>query len=152
MFNTRGRFYSEVGERQKMKHHARYDDNGCVVLVEDGYDDLYAAIQSFAPSVDVHVILKRFVNGDASALSKRQGIYADLTGMPKTYAELLNTVNDLERQFLELPVDVREKFGNSFAQYAAQIGTPDYFQALGIVPAPEPERDVAIAKEVDINE
>lgn len=132
MFNIRGRFHCNVGSRFKQLHHARYDDRGCVVLVDDGVDDMYAYIQSHAPSVDIHVLLKRFASGDPSALSKRQGIYADVTGMPRTYADLLNTVNDLERQFLSLPVEVREKFGNSFSQYAATLGTEDYFAALGV--------------------
>ncbi len=139
MINSRGRVFSEAGTSEKKKYHAAYDDDGSVMLVDDGVEDLYSYIQSFASSVDIHVILKRFANGDASALSKTQGIYADVTGMPRTYAELLNTVNDLERRFAELPVDIRDKFGNSFARYAAMIGTDDYFKALGI----EQSHDVA---------
>lgn len=154
MINTRGRVFTNHGNPIKQLYRARYDDAGAVALVDDGQEDLYAYIQSHADSVDVHVMLKRFANGDKDALSKRQGIYADVTGMPRTYAELLNTVNDLERRFMELPPDIREKFGNSFSQYAAQLGTPAYMAALGItdVKPDVVESDAAVAKEVDINE
>lgn len=134
MIRDRVRVVANPGNPKKEMYHARYDDRGCVELVSDGHDDLYSRIQSYADSVDIHVLLKRFANGDVDALSKTQGIYADVTGMPKTYAELLNTVNDLERKFMALPVDIREKFGNSFAQYAATLGTDEYFAALGVKP------------------
>lgn len=148
MFNLRGRFYSDAGSRIKQNYHAAYDDFGRVVLKPDGEVNLYSQIQSHSASVDIHVLLKRFASGDVSALSQRQGIYADITEMPRTYAELLNTVNDLERRFLSLPPDIRERFGNSFSRYAASIGTPAYAEALGL----KPETGAAAGQEpLDIN-
>lgn len=147
MIRERVRVCSNPGSPNKDLYHARYDDRGCVELVHDGHDDLYSRIQSYADSVDIHVLLKRFANGDVDALSKTQGIYADVTGIPKTYAELLNTVNDLERKFLALPVEVREKFGNSFAQYAATLGTEDYFNALGVKPMDDTVVEGGVADE-----
>lgn len=132
MTNNRVRFTSEPGDRHREVYHARYDANGDVILISDGVVDAYAEIQSHAPSVDIHVLLRRYANGDPGALSRRQGIYADVTGMPRTYADLLNTVNDLERHFASLPHDVRERFGQSFARWAASLGTPEYWENLGV--------------------
>lgn len=148
MFNARGRFFSDAGSRTKQKYHAAYDSAGRVVLKPDGEEDIYSQIQSHAASVDIHVLLKRFASGDVSVLSQRQGIYADITEMPRTYADLLNTVNDLERRFLSLPPDIRERFGNSFSRYAASIGTPAYVEALGL----KPETGAAAEQQsIDIN-
>ena len=108
LIRDRVRVYSGGGSPQKEKFRARYDELGRVELVPDGVDDLYAYIQSFKDSVDIHVIIDRFARGDVAALSQRQGIYADVTGMPRTYADLLNVVNDLEYKFNALPSDVRE--------------------------------------------
>jgi hypothetical protein len=53
---------------------------------------------------------------------------------------MLNFVNEQERAFMALPVDIREKFGNSFTEYLAASGEPDFLDRLGIErkPAVEP--------------
>lgn len=122
-----------VGSRIKRTFAGHYDEKGRVVLEEVGKVNIYDEIQSHAQSVDIHTLLKRFTNGDPTALASRQGVFADVTEMPKTYAEFLNKMITLENGFNALPTEVKQKFGNSFEQFLAQSGAVDFAEKLGLV-------------------
>lgn len=138
-YRPRTRFISNVGQREKILYQPKFDENGVMDLVESGKEDVYDFIQSHAESVDIHVILARFQNGDIDALSRVQGAYGDFTNMPTSYAELLNRVNEGQSFFNSLPVDIRAKFNHNFAEFMAAMDKPDFLEKLGIKPDPEPE-------------
>lgn len=147
------RVYSDVGSPIRTTYGASYDEKGRIILEEKGTENLYDYIQSFAESCDIHVLLKRFVNGETDVLSRAQGFYGDITQFPKTYAEMLNRVIEGENFFKELPVDVRSKFGHSYSEFLASIGSQEFFDALGMT---KPVEEVAepivvpdIVKEVE---
>lgn len=99
----------------------KFDKSGNFELVEAGEVNVYDEIQSHAESCDINILMKRYANGDASALSKVQGTYFDATGMPKTYAEMLNTLISAESQFNALPLEERAKFDHSFEKWLAAL-------------------------------
>lgn len=113
-------FISPSGDRHKILYRSQYNSEGELLLVESGSEDLYSFIQSHAESVDINVILSRFANGDASALSKAQGAFTDVTGMPSSYAEMLNSVIAAQETFERLPRDVRQSFDNSWSKWLAK--------------------------------
>ena len=81
MFRTqydRQRVTCEPGSRIHKTYGGHYDEKGRVVLEETGEINLYDEIQSHAESVDIHVLMKRYANGDAEALSKQQGFCESL--------------------------------------------------------------------------
>lgn len=135
------------GSRVKPVFTGHYDEKGRVVLEETGKLNLYEEIQSHAQSVDLHTLLKRFTNGDPTALSSRQGIFADVTEMPKTYAEFLNKMITLENGFNALPAEVKQKFGNSFEQFLAESGAVDFAEKLGLV-VEKPDEPAPVKEEV----
>lgn len=126
------RIFSNPGSPEHITYAGHYDEKGRVVLEESGRENLYDYIQSYAESCDIHVLMKRYANGDVDALSQKQGFYGDFLDFPKTYAEALNHMNEMERQFMALPVETREKFGNSFTEFLAASGEADFFDKLGI--------------------
>lgn len=125
------RFQCFTGSPEKVVYQARYDASGTLELYESGLEDLYGYIQSHRDSCDIHVILNRFANGELDVLSQVQGFYADTTGMPSTYAEVLNAVLDGERMFNSLPAELKQQFGNSFAQWLTAMDKPDFAQRMG---------------------
>lgn len=131
-YDARDRVFSDPGSPEHITYAGRYDEKGRVVLEESGRENLYDYIQSYAESCDIHVLMKRFANGDVDALSHKQGFYGDFLDFPKTYAEALNHMNEMERQFMALPVETREKFGNSFTEFLAASGEADFLERLGI--------------------
>lgn len=141
-FRKPERFHSNVGSPIRTTYSASYDDKGRIRLEESGTENLYDYIQSFAESCDIHVLLKRFSNGETDVLSRVQGFYADVTELPQTYADMLNRLNEGEAFFKELPVDVRSKFGHSYSEFLASIGTPEFFDAFGMSKPETPDDPV----------
>lgn len=126
------RFHSVSGDRWHVLYQAKLDDRGHIDLVRSGKEDIYAEIQSHKASTDIHVILQRYNNGELDALSQVQGVYQDLTQMPKTYAELLNALISGESYFMSLPVETRAEFNHSFYEFMSAMDHPDFFDRLGI--------------------
>lgn len=110
----------------------RYDDNGVLDLEVTGQENLYEFIQSHKESTDIHVLLTRFANGETDVLSRMQGFYADVSDMPKTYAEVLNAVIAGEETFARLPVEIKQRFDNSFAVWLASMDSPDFSERMGV--------------------
>lgn len=113
-------YFSPSGSSLKPVYRSQYNRDGELVLVASGEEDLQAYIQSHAESVDINVILTRFANGDSAALSKVQGAFGDVTGMPKSYAEMLNSVIAAQDTFDRLPRDVRQSYDNSWTKWLSQ--------------------------------
>lgn len=124
--------YQEPGNPDKLIYSPRYTDDGVLDLVVTGKEDLYEYIQSHKDSTDIHVLLTRFANGEEDVLSRMQGFYADVTSMPKTYAEVLNAVIVGEETFARLPVEVKQRFDNSFAVWLSSMDSPDFAQRMGV--------------------
>lgn len=133
-YSSPTRFVSEPGDRWHITYTAKLDDRGHIDLVESGREDIYDEIQSHRMSTDIHVILQRYTNGELDALSKAQGVYQDLTQMPKTYAELLNALIAGESYFNSLPVETRANFNHSFYEFMSAMDHPDFFDKLGVAP------------------
>lgn len=124
---------SKVGCRTVPVYSPVVKEDGQIELIQKGEHDLYAEIQSHKDSVDINRIIQRYSNGDVSALQAKVTQYLDVTEMPKTYAEMLNTVIAGEKFFAELPADVKDKFDNNFYKFASTIGQSDWLAAFGMV-------------------
>ncbi len=138
-YDARDRIKSNPGNPLKQLYVGSYNERGQVDLKEDGTEDLYAYIQSFAESTDIHSILRRFENGEVDVLEKVQGFYGDITEMPHTYAEALQRIADSEKVFMSLPVDVRAKFNHSFSEFLSASQDADFLDRIGLKPEEQPE-------------
>jgi hypothetical protein len=127
------RVFATPGEREKTLYSPSFDEFGHMELKEAGKENLYEFVQSHKESTDIHVILARFVNGDTSALARRQMFYADLTDFPTTYADVVNTMHGAEDYFTHLPVEVRAKFGHDFNRFLASLDNPQTLVDLGLL-------------------
>ena len=78
-FRKPERFLSNPGSPVKILYGPEFDEKGRMNLVEKGRENLYDFIQSFKESVDIHVLLKRFSNGETDVLSQIQGFYGDFS-------------------------------------------------------------------------
>lgn len=131
-YDARDRIQSNPGNPIKQLYSGSYNERGQVELKEDGTENIYDFIQSFAESTDIHSIIRRFENGEVDVLEKVQGFYGDVTEMPKTYAEALQRIADSEKVFMSLPVEVRAKFGHSFSEFLAASNDADFLDRLGV--------------------
>lgn len=133
-YDNHPRLHCEPGTRVKTLYGPIFDKNGVMSLQEIGKHNLYDEIQSHADSVDIHVLLQRYAQGDVGVFARVQGAYGDFTQMPRTFAEALNTMIAAEQYFNGLPVDVRAQFGHSFQQFIASMDAPDFTSRMGITP------------------
>ncbi len=157
-YDARDRIESNPGNPIKQLYTGSYNERGQVELKEDGTENIYDFIQSFAESTDIHAIMRRFENGEVDVLEKVQGFYGDVTEMPKTYAEALQRIADSEKVFMSLPVDVRAKFGHSFSEFLAASNDQDFLERLGVQvdssETPEPVSEIVepVVKEEVVKE
>lgn len=131
-YSPRKRIAAVSGSDVHVTFEPFYDDRGVLDLKESGVVNSYLDIQSHADSVDINLILARYNAGETDVLSQVQGFYADVTEMPRTYAECLNLGIQGERAFMQLPLEVRAKFNHSFEQFMAEIGSADFAEKMGV--------------------
>lgn len=75
------------------------------------------AKQSMAAECDINNILKKIARtGDASILDKPHENFGDYIDMP-TYQEAQNQIIQANEMFMQLPAELRSRFGNSAATF-----------------------------------
>lgn len=126
-------FVTCSGEKYHITYSTKVMPDGKLLLEPNGKEDIQAMINSHREETDMSFIIQRLSMGDTSVLNKKAAMYGDFTQMPKTYAESLQLVMDAEKHFYEMPLEVRNKFGNDFRQWFATAGAPDWFDKMGIV-------------------
>lgn len=123
--------------------------DGIKTLVKTGETDIYSLIQAHAPEADIHNILAKFLNGDDSVLNKVVGTFGDFTDCPTTYAEMFDRVQKCKNIFDTLPVDLKEKFDNSYEKFWSDFGSDhfdsafnDYNKSLEVKTSPASDTSV----------
>lgn len=112
-----------------------YNAQHQIVVKEKGKEDLYSKINSYANSVNIHVLLKRFQNGDKEALMQRAGAFIDISALPTNLNEFVNMYKNGENLFNTLPKEVKEKFNNNMVEFIAKIGTSEWKEIMSASPA-----------------
>lgn len=126
------KFASNPGKRFKEQFHGRVEEDGSITLVSDGFIDTQEVLRKDSVGASVPEIIDRALKGDVSVFRNDEGFYGDVVGMPKTYADILNTVNDARYKFEHLDVEIRNKFNNSFEQWFATYGTEEWLIKHGV--------------------
>lgn len=117
------RRYAESGNRYKPVFVPSVNvDSGRMTLISSGRVDTYEVIQSHRDSVDIHVLISRFKNGETDVLNQRAGFYGDITDLPKTYAEMHDLIMRARNSFDALPVEVRRQYDFDFNVYLGSLG------------------------------
>lgn len=93
--------------------------------------DVYLEIQSHKDVCDIHKIVERYRAGDVDVLQRVQGMYGDLTVVPKNIFEFKEMEARLCESFDQLPVDIKQRFDNSYLQFAMSAGSDSWFEKLG---------------------
>ena len=143
-------FFSHPGETEHIIYAPSFAADGTIVLSASDVVDIKKEINSYRDQTDMAYILSRLMAGDDSVLTDKSPMYGDFTQFPRTYAEMLQLVQNGEDAFNALPADVRLKFDNDRCKWFASIGTDDWFNSMGITREPIREADVAIDVKPDV--
>lgn len=138
------------------EYRERYDKQGEAYLEKVGEVNTYEKIQSYKEQCDVMAILSRYAAGDETALAT-PGYYIDTSKLPQTYTEYLNMMNEQREKFNQLPLEIRQKFGMNFEQWAATAGEKEWLEKMGILTekdaaAQQTDTAVSTKKEVSADE
>lgn len=133
-FENNGRRKADHGTKEKVTYSGVYDKSGRLSIEETGKINAYEEIQSHRDSVDIHSIMRRYANGEVDALSRVQGFYGDVSGLPTDYAAVLNAVSRGQALFESMPVDVRAKFGHNFDQFMTALCDGSIMTILSLSP------------------
>lgn len=128
-----GTIVSNPGSRFRDIYSPIVKDTGEIVLEITGKEDFFAYIQSFREMCDFNYIMERIANGEIESIPTRSGFYADVTEMPKTYAEMLQLKINADNAFDRLSPDLKKKFDNDKNKFFAQAGTEEWFKNLGMI-------------------
>ena len=91
--------FTDPGSPIRKIRAAEYDKQKNIEVVDKGEEDLYAYINSFADSVDIHVLLARFMNGDKESLLQRAGAYIDVSSVPTNINDFIDLAKNAESVF-----------------------------------------------------
>lgn len=117
------KYKSESGSKLLAEYALKVDEKtGYEYVAPTGeFTNVYEHIQADYPSTDINILMERFALGETDVINIRDGFYADVTGMPKTYAELFQRAEDAHRFFDELPTDLKEMFNNSYTEFWSEM-------------------------------
>lgn len=126
---------TDAGSPFKIVRAGEYDKNHQIKVVEKGKENFYGYINSFADSVDIHVLLNRFKNGDKESLLQRAGAYIDISALPTNINEFIELSRNAESLFNSLPVEVKESFNNNVVEFISTIGDDSWNEKMRKSPA-----------------
>lgn len=126
---------TESGSPIRIVRAGKLDAKKNIKVVEKGEKNAYAEINSFANSVNIHVLLARFANGDKEALMQRAGAFIDVSAMPTNINDFVNLYKDGENLFNTLPVEIKEQFHNNMVEFITKIGDEDWMRIMKQSPA-----------------
>ena len=125
---------------------------GRKVCVPAGETNIYEMIQASAESCKIENIIKRATNGDLSGLNVRNAQYLDLTEAPTNLMEMQNMIIKATQEFEKLPIEIKNKFGNSAEEYISKYGGEEWAKALNLIEEPKAKIEEVIEKETETNE
>lgn len=123
---------ADHGTREKNTYAIETDHTGHKKVVVSGKTNTYKKIQEHAESTKIENIVKRFNQGDLTALNIREGIYTDVVGFPTSLPEAMRSINLLEERFKTLPLDIRAAYNHSAEKFIADFGTENFNKIMGI--------------------
>lgn len=125
---SRVRRFNDSGDKFFYKEGWIFDDGELKWVLKEKVP-MDAQIQAEKDLVELHAILKRYEDGDNSALNRVQGMYLDTVDLPSNYAEMYAAVNRANDVFDSMPIEIKEKYNNNAATFWKNYGT-DAFDNL----------------------
>lgn len=135
----RPRKYSCAGNKTEPHYVERYTETGHPYLVKDGETDIVAIIQSHKEECDINLMLQRYAAGDTSVM-RNDARYIDTSELPTTIHGFFNMMAAQREKFDALPIDIKQKFDNSFEVWTSMAGTSEWAEKMGINQKPKEEK------------
>lgn len=104
--------YSEVGSPEYTECVLRFSPDGNMYLEEGKVRNRQAEINSYRDSCDVNLMIRRYENGDQTALLRdNTGAFADFSTLPKNIHEAERLRKNVSFLYDQIGDDVKLKYG-----------------------------------------
>lgn len=128
----------------------QYDtDYKAEVFFTDPGDGPSLTQQSMMEETDINTIMKRYeTTRDLTHLGQIAGIYGDFSDVDD-YKTGMDRINNADALFMELPAQVRDRFGNdpaAFVDFATNPENIGEMRKMGLAPPPPPDPVVPITR------
>lgn len=124
------RFYTEHGSPERAVYKLAVDPaTGAQELYAIGKENFQELIDASAESCDLNVIIARVHAGEVDLLSQSNGFYGDVSEMPQTFQEILQTRIDARVMYNNLPLDVQKNM--DFDSFLKDAGSVEWLKGLG---------------------
>lgn len=112
-----------AGEEFEQEYIEKIDENGHKYLEESGQTNIYDRIQASHEETKIYNIIKRYEQGDETALDRVTGMYIDSTGMPKSLMEAHQRIAEIENAFEKLPLEIRADFNHNPSEFISRMSS-----------------------------
>lgn len=99
-------------------------------LILTGKKSLFDEIQAYHESTEIANIINRFANGETDVIHAVEGVYADVTNAPTSYADYFKKVREAEKIFNQLPDAIKDKFDNDPEKFFLEFGTDSFINKV----------------------
>lgn len=128
------KFVCNAGSDVHVIYEGKLLPNGEIKLVPVGKESISEKINSYAQFTDIRYIMNRLQMGDTSVVkSPDSAMYGDFTKTPKSLADALQIMINAEKRFDALPLEIRNKFNNSYLAWLQAAGSDMWFDNMGLI-------------------
>lgn len=133
----------EIYNKEQYEYHIEVDALGHEVSVKNDKPlNWYEQIQSYHDGCALKCLLDRYKQtGDLGVINKQTGSYFDASDMPTDLISMYKKVQEGERYFNNLPLEVKQLFNNSFTEFLSKDGV-----------IPEVKKEVVPEVKVEVKE
>lgn len=124
--------FTNAGRKEMPNYGWSINESGEEVLVIKSYTNIQEQINSHHDTVALPLLIKRFMEGDETALSgnKSSAFYEDITALPSNMHEAHRIMVEMREEFDSMPYEDRAFFNNDFNQFIASAGDGNFLAFL----------------------
>lgn len=126
------KFYTCPGSNEHILYSGKVLPDGTIHLTECGKENIQEIINSAAETCDMAYILHELALGNTSVLNQRETFYGDFSKAPNSLLEAMQIMLDGEKAFMALPLEVRQKFDNSYMLWLSTNGSEEWIEKMAI--------------------
>lgn len=126
-FERKPTVYSNSGNRYYREARVIFAPDGNMSLEYGKERDRHLEIQSYKDSTDVNQLIRRYENGDQTALLRNHsGVFCDAASLPKNIHEAHRLSRDVENLYSSMGSDIKQAYPD-VASFAEAFSSRDNF-------------------------
>ena len=125
-------YFSPIGTEEEVTFSYEINKYGIKELLPTGTRNIQQEIDSYEEETKLENVLARCIAGDTSML-RPDGIYADVSKMPKNMIEARQSMQKLENLWNDLPIDIKKKYEMNLDMFIATAGKESWLIDMGMI-------------------